>query len=308
MRSISLDHTSSIHALLLLFFSSLAVISTWVIAAEDADVARELGKVKPKQLKELSGMAASRQNPDILWLHNDGNARLVFAVSTSGQLAALVSWPVEIEDFEDIAIGPGPKTGTDYLYLGDIGDNDSKRDEIRVVRFAEPQVSEARGGQIEVEAAEVFRLKYPDGAHNAEALIVDPSSGDLFIVTKDMRNARLFTCPASRLKDKASAALEFLGTLDIHDVSGGAIARDGSRIILRREDKGWLWNRSRGQSIAAALQTTPQEIAVRGSRQGRNGEAVAFSPNGQRYYTVSEGKNQVICSFQLPAVTADPSP
>ena len=206
-----------------------------------------------KALREISGVAASRQNPDILWVHNDGkggDSRLVFAVSTSGKLAALVGFPIKVDDLEDIAIGPGPKTGADYLYLGDIGDNDERRGEIRVVRFAEPQVSEARGGQIEVEAAEEFRLTYPDGPHNAEALIVDPLNGDLFIVTKENRNARLFTCPASRLEDKVVAKLKFLRSLDIHRVSGGAIARDGSQIILRREDKGWLWNRGRNQSVA----------------------------------------------------------
>jgi len=243
----------------------------------------------------------------VLWLHNDGDSRLVFAVNTSGSLAALVSFPAKIVDLEDIAIGPGPTAGADYLYLSDIGDNDSRRREIQIVRFAEPQLSDEQGGQIVMESVEVFRLKYPGGAENAEALIVDPLSGDLFLVTKDTRNARLFTCPAGKLNEKAVVTLDLAGTLDIKEVSGGAIAPDGSRIILRREGQGWLWNRESGQSIAAALQMPPEEIHVRGGRQGPNGESVSFSPDGNSYYTVSEGRQQVICEFQLPAGATPPS-
>lgn len=302
-----LDHRSSNCIRLFVFLFSLGLGSTCTIADEDATVVREVGQIKLKSLREISGIVASRQNSDILWVHNDGSARLVFAVKTTGKLAALVGFPGEIEDFEDIAIGPGPTAGVDYLYIGDIGDNTAERQKIRVVRFAEPQVSKALGGQIEVEAAEEFRLTYPDGAHNAEALLVDPVSHDVFIVTKEKANAKVFTCRASRLKDRAEVPLEYLLTLKIDKVSGGDIARDGRQIILRREDKGWLWNRGHNQSIAAALQSLPQEIQVRGRNQGRNGEAVGFSPDGHSYYTVSEGKQQVICEFQLPKPSAGSS-
>jgi hypothetical protein len=302
-----LGHRSSNRIRLFVVLFCLGLGSTCTIAAEDATVVREVGQIKLKTLREISGIAASRQNSDILWVHNDGSARLVFAVKTTGKLAALVGFPVEIEDFEDIAIGPGPRAGVDYLYIGDIGDNTAERQKIRVVRFAEPQVSKARGGQIEVEAAEEFGLTYPDGAQNAEALLVDPVSHDLIIVTKEKANTKVFTCRTSRLKDRDVMPLEYLLTLKIDKVSGGDIARDGSQIILRREDKGWLWNRGHNQSIAAALQTLPQEIPVRGHNQGRNGEAVAFSPDGHSYYTVSEGKQQVICEFQLPKPSAGSS-
>jgi hypothetical protein len=285
---------------LFLVLSSLACESSYTIAADVTAGVRDVGQIKLKKLRETSGIAASRQNADILWVHNDGSAPLLYAVKMSGKLAALVGFPVEIEDFEDIAIGPGPRVGVDYLYIGDIGDNTSARKEIRVVRFEEPQVAHARAGQIEVEEAETFRLTYPDEAHNAEALFVDPVSHDLFIVAKESGKATVYTCRASRLQDKAVTGLEHVATLKIDKVSGAAISRDGSHIILRREDKGWLWNRAHNQSVSEAMQSLPQVIPVRGDNQGRNGEAVSFSPEGQSYFTVSEGKEPVICEFQLP--------
>jgi hypothetical protein len=304
MRRKAFDQRSSICLLLCLFLSCLAVSFTGAIAAENGEVARELGEIKPKKLTEISGMAASQKNSDILWIHNDGNSRSLFALNTSGKLAALISWQEKIEDFEEVAIGPGPKAGADYLYIGDIGDNNSQRREIHVLRFEEPAMSEARNSQIAIETVEVFRLVYPDRAHNAETLIVDPITGDLFIVTKEAQGARLYTCRASGLKNNAVATLEFVGSLAVNRVSGGTIARDGSRIILRREDWGWLWNRTSGESIAAALRKAPQAIPVRGRRQGANGEAVSLSPKAESYYTVSEGKDQIICEFPLPAAAA----
>ena len=271
------------------------------VAENDTAKIRELGVVKPKQLSEVSGLVASRKHPGLLWLHNDGDSGLLFAITTSGKLAALVGCPVKIDDFEDIAIGPNPKTGRDDLYLADIGDNDQRRREIRVVRMAEPDLAEADGDQIHVESADVIRLRYPDGAHDAEALIVDPESGDLFIVTKDSRKARLFRCPAKALNGNAVTTLERVDDLDVAEISSAAIAPDGSRIILRRETRGWIWNRDDGQSVAAALQGPATEIPVLGKRQGPNGEAVSFSPDGRSYYTVSEGKSQAVYSFPVPA-------
>ncbi len=299
------DHRRSVYWPIFVLLSSLVIGSPCAIAEDDAKV-HYTGHIKLTNLTEISGVAVSRQNPDILWMHNDGKSRQVFAFNPSGKLAALVNFPGEIEDFEDIALGPGPKAGVDYLYIGDIGDNYAERHEVRVVRFAEPKISEARGGQIVVEAVEVFRLVYPDGAHNAEALIVDPVSGDLFIVTKEKQSAYLFTCPAGRLKDNALIHLESLAALDVFHITGGDIARDGSRIILRGDDRGWLWNRVPGQSIGVALKTRPREIPVLGSRQGPKGEAVSFTPDGKSYFTVSEGKRPMICEFQLPAPDAVP--
>ena len=43
-------------------------------------------------------------------------------------------------DWEDIAIGPGPVAGQSYLYVGDIGDNSTSRSHIDVYRVAEPDV------------------------------------------------------------------------------------------------------------------------------------------------------------------------
>jgi hypothetical protein len=277
-------------------------------AANGADTGRELGRIKIKPLQEVSGIAASRRHEDVLWMHNDGEAKHVFAVKTSGKIAAQVKIPEAVEDVEDMAVGPGPEEGVDYLYLGDIGDNDGNRREVRVVRFAEPSLDDERG-QPKVRNAEVIRLRYPDGSHDAEALLVDSTTGDLMIVTKEDRGARAYIAHAARLSDRAShVTLEELAALEAEQVSAGDISSDGRWVLLRNEEQGWLWERAPGEPLADALQRPPVVVAVRGDKQGDNGESVAFGPTGQSYYTVSEGKDERIYEFGLPRAVDPASP
>jgi hypothetical protein len=282
------------------------MLGTAFVAA--ADVSHEMGKIKVSDLRETSGMVASRLNPNVLWVHNDGPVRQLYAVSTTGKLVAIVDCSVPIADLEDIAIGPGPKQGIDYLYLGDIGDNSARRREVRVVRFPEPELTGERGQRLNVQDAESLRLVYPDGPHDAETLIVDPKSGELLIVTKENGSARVYSVPAKSLDSSEGASLSSAGTLSVDGVSAGAISNDGSRLILRRENQGWLWERRPEESIAEALARKPQKIDVLGKRQGPNGESVSFTPSGGGYYTLSEGKKQAIYRFDLPARQGTPQP
>lgn len=282
------------------FAACIACCAVGAAAAES----RELGKVKVKHLDEASGIAASRQNPYHYWLHNDGDSRKVFAVRASGKLAAEIACPIAVEDVEDIALGPGPVDGVDYVYLGDIGDNNASRREIQVVRFPEPKLA---GGaeQLDDASFEQIRLVFPDGPHDSEALLVDPVSGNLLVVTKEPSRARIYEAPAAELKAGAPAKLRLVGTLAVAEISAGAVSPDGAWIVLRQEAEGWLWPRKPGDTIAAAVAGRPFAVPVRGERQGPNGEAIAFSADGASYVTVSEGKKQAICEFPLPPAAGE---
>src|SRR4030095_11796189 len=86
------------------------------------------------------------------------------------------------------AIGPGPQGGQSYLYVGDIGDNNHVRSSVVVYRAPEPNVDIGHppgNGQM-LGNVDALVLHYPDGAHDAEALAVDPDTGDIVIVTKEL--------------------------------------------------------------------------------------------------------------------------
>src|SRR5207247_1030146 len=82
-------------------------------------------------------------------------------------------------DWEDIAVGPC-SSGT-CVFLGDTGDNDMNRTQYAVYRVAEPDPA---AGAKQMVPSTRLPFVYPDGPHNAEALLVHPTTGDVYVVTK----------------------------------------------------------------------------------------------------------------------------
>jgi hypothetical protein len=251
------------------------------------------GTVTAFELTEVSGLVASRQNPGVLWTHNDsGYPGSVFAISTNGALLARY-WAQNVYsgNFEDIAIGPARSPERQYIYLGDIGDNFSSRFNIRVIRFPEPAVYAYQESNpwidVTAESEEIY-LTYPDGPHDAEALMVDPLTGDLFIVTKQDPNARLYRATRAQLDSGGPLQLTFIREIvfsGFRSVSAGDISFDGLTIAMRRNGRAWVWNRSVSQTVEQALSFSGTEAEV---VDEPNGEALAFHPTGLGYFTMSE--------------------
>src|SRR4051812_1120595 len=147
--------------------------------------------IKNDAVNESSGLVASRTSPGAYWTHNDsGDGPFIYAFDARGQsLGTFRVTGASNRDWEDIAAGRGPQPNRSYLYIGDIGDNDSKRSEIAVYRIPDPQLTppdktSKKKRPRTTDPAEPIRLAYPDGAHDAEALLVHPATGNLYIVTK----------------------------------------------------------------------------------------------------------------------------
>ena len=126
------------------------------------------------RIQESSGLVAA-STPGIVFTHNDsGDEARFFAVATRGAtLTTYVLPDVQARDWEDIARGPD-EHGRSSLWLGDIGDNDAKRDNgLLVHRVAEPVPGEA--AEVVTEPPTSFRLRYEDGPGDAETLLVHPT-------------------------------------------------------------------------------------------------------------------------------------
>src|SRR5215467_313782 len=88
------------------------------------------------QLQEASGMAASRQFPGRLYHINDsGDVGQFYITRMNGSdLRAVRVAGFDPKDTEAMSLGPCPQdTHSSCLYLGDIGDNDSRRNSIEIV-------------------------------------------------------------------------------------------------------------------------------------------------------------------------------
>ena len=79
-------------------------------------------------------------------------------------------------------------------------------------------------------------------------------------------------------------------------VTGGDVSQDGTRIIVRGYFSATVWKREDGLPLPAIFSEDGCPLPLRVEPQG---EAMAFSPDGHFYYTLSEGVNQPIYRFRL---------
>jgi hypothetical protein len=185
------------------------------------------------ELPEGSGLAASRQTPGRFWSHNDSGAPELFALDSNGRVVGRVRMTgAAVEDWEAVAVGACPSGSC--IYVADIGDNDAERKRITVYRIPEP--SEASGS---ISVSDVFHATYPDGAHDAESLLVTPD-GRLHIVTKgDTGPVSMYRFP-NELRNGTTLRLERVGgprdprpPAAAERITDGAVSPDGRWIVLR---------------------------------------------------------------------------
>jgi hypothetical protein len=249
------------------------------------------GQVNIAGLTEVSGVAASRNNANVLWTHNDsGHPAVAYAIDTFGRLLGKFNLAGNTDN-EDIAIGPGPVTNVSYLYVGDIGDNTFSRSNIRIYQIPEPVVygrQFTNPATTTPKGARTITLTYPDGARDAEALTVDPVTGDLFIFSKEAPT-RIYMASKSQLDTNDSFSLTFLKTLNFAVPNAADISASGNEIVLRQENFARLWLRAIGQDVGTALSGTPIVIPITGTANGEvNGEAIGFDAVGRGYFTLSD--------------------
>lgn len=256
-----------------------------------------VGRTPAGSITEASGIVAGRRNPGTLWLHNDSGAGpRIHAVSRTGAAQAMYDLSgATATDWEDIAIGPGPTAGVSYLYIGDIGDNAMARAHVDVYRVAEPDVTGASPTTATpLSGVEHFTLVYPDRAHNAETLLVDPTTGDLYIVVKSGDGVSPVFRAAAPLSTAGSITLTQVAMLRFgtaplsggRTTTAGDISPGGDEIAIRTYDAAYLWRRAPGMTVAAALAGMPCRLPLSLELQG---EALGFAADGSGYYTVSEG-------------------
>jgi hypothetical protein len=221
---------------------------------------------------ELSGLVLARGR---FWTLNDsGGTPQVFAVDRDGELAQTVTLAGATNvDWEDIAARGST------LYVGDIGDNLAQRETIAVYRLAAPPP-----GTTSVTATRID-LRYPDGPHDAETLLVDPRSGTLAVITKHYGGlARVYV---GRKTLKLAAKLQ-LGLGEA--LTGGDVSAGGATIALRSYDRVFVWTRRPDESLARAFKREPCTAPVNLIEEGQ-GEALALARDGRAFYTIPEGPN-----------------
>ena len=264
-------------------------------------VASTPGKIANDEITELSGIVSSRRTNGVWWANNDsGDSARLFAVGNDGRsLGEFHLAGATATDWEDIGIGPGPKAGVTYLYAADIGDNAKARPSVQLYRVAEPAVDPAKPASATqtLDGVDTLTLTYPDGPHDAEAFFVDPKTGQLYIVSKELGAAAVYRAPAT-LVAGSTTKLQSVGTVDTGPlVTAADITVLGDAIALRTYTSVRVFARTGNTKVEAALAGKPCKGKTAIEQQG---EAIGFTRDGRGYVTASEGAHPSLHRFTAP--------
>ncbi|MCP5558746.1 MAG: hypothetical protein H7A55_13445 [Verrucomicrobiaceae bacterium] len=227
-----------------------------------------MAELADKQINESSGLALSLRDPQVFWTVNDsGGEACVFAFDQSGKARGKVAVKDAFNfDWEDLGSGPG-SDGKPALYVADIGDNLRKRPVVQIYEIPEPEF-EAK----ESASAKVWAGIYPDGAHNAECLLVDPVSGALTILTKSEDGGSvLYAFPQKRqdvpmvLKRIGEVQFPAMGRpgkrpVDDCMATGSCISADRKRVVVSTYCHLLEWEIREGEPLATAMARDPSRI------------------------------------------------
>ena len=245
-----------------------------------------IGELADPTLTEASGLAASRVNAGYFWTEEDsGNPNQIQLLRGDGKvMARFIIDGAENRDWEDMTVGPGPVPGQAYVYVADIGDNKLRYPEKVIYRFPEPVLTSATPPYTAtITKADVLRCTLPDGAKNAEAFLIDPTSLDLYILSKEAYSTLYrATYPQSTTQ---TTVMQRLVTLPFDRVTSAAMSRDGGEILVRTYGQLFYYIRKGSESVADALKKKPLRVPLANENQG---EAVAWATDGSAYYTTSE--------------------
>jgi hypothetical protein len=272
------------------------------------------------RLQELSGLVALDDGTFVVI--NDGGqaweAQPIFFLDQQCQVVDQIPFH-ETRDPEDLAYD----RASGVLWVGDTGDNTAAgtggglpRETVALWRV------DLNGDRTPV----IHRFAYPDGPHDAEALILD-GDGTPIIVIKTVGAAGLYRPAAPMVPNnppEQAVPLERIGEFTPPDtgaehsfgriarlvITGGANAPDGSRVVLRTYTDAFEFDVTDGDVVGAITSGTPRITPLRGEPQG---EAITYSPDGQYFLTVSEtaqetGVDPVILRYTPTPPPPEPTP
>ncbi|WP_405061837.1 hypothetical protein OG474_09350 [Kribbella sp. NBC_01505] len=264
---------------------TLAVAALPAVAVVTADptpaAPKKLFTIDDARVKVPSGMAKSQKYQDLYWTVNNtkGASARVFGVDAEGDVKVTLRFSAEVQDVEAIAVD---REGT--IYVADIGDNAKTRDMIEIYTIPEPASLE----NAENVRYHRYDFKYPDGAHDAETLLVQPETNQLFIVTKSSK-AAIYEAPGTPSREGTNK-LTKLAAAPAGTFTDGTFLPDGQRAVLRTNT-----------DIATVAWGDKPVLAARGSVGSAAGDALAVGPDDDTVLAGSAVSKSVVYQVQVPA-------
>ena len=276
----------------------------------------------PSELDEISGMALSRTNPDYLWAHVDSDGKPeLYVLDKSGNLVHTYTIEgVKNTDWEDIAVGPcarlSPKT---CIYIGDTGDNRSKRTNKKIIMLEEPTLSKElspNAQPVPLRVKAVFPVIYPDTNEtelkfsnpDCESLMVHPTTAEIYVVSKQTGGAAatLYRVPRkgedARLEKLATHVFKGgLGNLFplYNAVTAADFAPDGKRFAIRTYAMVYEFDLEVYPDVAQAFahpRSQFESVEIQGESVAYDSDGVSLITSGERFTGAHATMSQFECN------------
>ena len=238
--------------------------------------------VLTRPISEASGLADSKTLPDQLWVIEDsGNPARLFLVKHNGFVTDSFSLAgATNRDWEDVAVGKGPDDALSYLYVGDIGDNNSSYPSYTIYRVPEPT-----GFSGEITGYDTIKFTYPDGSHDAEAFMIDDNTKDIFVITKQDAASKIYRIPYPQDTQNMNQA-EFVSNLGYTGVVSASLSFAGTEIIMKTYTQLYYYKRTAKEGLGVTLAKAPTDTLDYALEA--QGEAVAIANDNTGFFTLSE--------------------
>ena len=265
-------------SLKLLFYSLVFILISTISVAEEPDSFgtppwQPVGKYTHRDIRESSGIVASRQFDGVYWTLNDsGNPAVLYATKRNGELIQEIRVR-GTRNFDWEGLGIDDKG---QLWIGDIGNNSRMRFDLNVVVVKEPNPFT----ETEAEVIAKYPYKYPDNNVDAEGLFI--ANGIPYIVSKEQSTAVLYRFPTLQANEKR--VLERVGEFaEARLVTGAGISKDGNRLAVCTYNSLWVYDVT-GDNLSQTIKGKPWILP-----HDFQGEAICFE--GHNLYLTNEARD-----------------
>lgn len=278
--------------------------------------AEQVCVISDERINESSGLALSRRQSGMVWIHNDsGDAARLFLVGMDGTTwgvfpLANVPMPVDWEDMCGFTVDGEP-----WLMIGDVGDNAVNRHVVvpdvgeeracRLLLFPEPVLKdEAEQASVAVHTTILF--EYEDGPRNCESVAVDTERGEILLVTKSKStplDCGMYRIPLTLDVKTTTATARRIGSLAIYNATAMDIAPDNHRVVILGYEGAWVFERSNDERWDDAIQRNPLFVML---PKRKGGETVCFGRSRDELLLNSEHVGQPLWRVRIPMPASAP--
>jgi len=271
-----------------------------VLAGDSFEAPEIIGRITSDEITESSGLTVSKCQANVFWTLNDSDrGPFIYAIDATGK--KLGTWRVfgaTNVDWEDMA-SVKTSTGGCFIYISDAGDNEMKRDAYAIYRLREPSnagkaTASSKDDPLVTEEADVLRFIFSGGQQNSEALLVHPSTNEMYVVSKQFNGpAKVFKLKPNfdtrEIQTAETVAAVSLPAIPNGLVTGGDISPDGKHVVLCDYYSGYELILPKGAAKFDDIWSEKPAAFDLGPREF--GEAVSFGEDGNAVFATTEKSN-----------------